>query len=374
MKTMKRILIAIIGLMLCCGLKAQLPTCQYWFDGNYEQCMNVTLTAGSWDGQLDASGLTDGIHTLHLQLIDTTMTFTRNFLFRKVSTIFPSELDYYFWYDNDIVHMQHGTLGNGPIPLDATDLTTGLHTLHLMVKGDNYGYTSNYLFIKTEMTDFIPNLTYHCWFDEDMSHQQTGALGEGNILLDANYLEDGEHVVRVFFEGSTVAAPQCYVFTKGGEGEVYEITVTAVPAEAGTVTGAGSYYADNTCTLVAIPNEGCAFLCWKENGHVVSENASYTFTVTGNRNLVAQFSGTGVDENDGEGLALYPNPVNDKLIVESTGAIRSCEVYSITGQLVLSVTNCSERLEVPVEALPQGTYLVKLVADKFVQTKKFVKN
>jgi hypothetical protein len=95
--------------------------------------------------------------------------------------------------------------------------------------------------------------------------------------------------------------------------------------------------------------------------------------VTGNRNLVAQFSGTGVDENDGEGLALYPNPVNDKLIVESNSTIRSCEVYSITVQLMLSFTNSSERFEVPVEALPQGTYLVKLVADKFVQTKKFVK-
>ena len=373
MNTMKRILIAIIGLMLCCGLKAQLPTCQYWFDGNYDQHVNVALTAGSWDGQLDASGLTDGIHTLHLQLIDTTMTFTRNFLFRKVSTIFPSELDYYFWYDNDIAHMQHGTLGNGPIPLDATALTTGLHTLHLLVKGDDYSNTRNFLFIKTEMVEFIPNLTYHCWFDENMGNQQTGALGEGNILLDASSLEVGEHVVHVFFEGSTVAATQSFIFEKGGGGETYEITATAVPAEGGTISGAGTYYADNTCTLTATPNDGYTFSYWSENGTVVSEEATYTFTVTGTRNLVAQFSGTDVDEFAGESLAIYPNPAKDKLVIEGVGAIRQCEVYSLMGQLVLSHNGGSERLEVPVERLSDGTYLVRLVTDKLVLTRKFVK-
>ena len=370
---MKRILIAIIGLMLCCGLRAQTRTCQYWFDGNYGQHVNVTLTSDPWDGQLDASNLADGIHTLHLHLIDTAMTFTRNYLFHKVSTISPSALEYFFWYDNDIANMQSGTLGNGPLPLDATDLTTGLHTLHLMVKGDNYGYTRNYLFIKTEMTDFINNLTYHCWFDENMSQQQTGILGNGYIMLDANALENGEHLVHVYFEGSTVAATQSFVFEKGSGGETYRITATAVPTEGGTISGAGLFYADNSCTVIATPNPGYTFGYWSENGTVVSENAIYTFTVTGARNLTAHFTGTDVDEYDSRSLVLYPNPVKDKLVIESVGAIRQCEIYSITGQLILSFADASEKLEVPVEQLPNGTFLVKLVTDKLVKTRKFVK-
>lgn len=370
---MKRTLIVLFGLMLCCGLNAQTHTFMYWFDNNYGQSVTTSFSGNVWDTELDVGHLSTGIHVLHYQLPDTAWSPTRSYLFHRVSTIESTNQQYFYWFDNQYSNMQSGILGDGILLFDVESIPAGFHCLHLMLKNENYSTTKSYLFIKTEMVDLGVNLHYHCWFDEDFGHQQSGMLGDGNLLIDVTALADGEHIVRFFLEGSTVAAPQSYVFTKGGGGEVYEITATAVPAEAGTVTGAGTYYANNTCTLTAIPNNGCAFRCWIENGTVVSEEAAYTFTVTGNRNLEAHFSGTGVDENDGGGLVLYPNPVNDKLIVESTGAIRSCEVYSITGQLVLSITNWSERLEVPVEALPQGTYLVKLVADKFVQTRKFVK-
>lgn len=370
---MKRTLIVLFGLMLWGGLNAQTHAIKYWFDNNDGQSVTISFSGNVWDTELDVSHFNDGFHVLHYQLSDTTLSPIKSYLFHKISTIESTNNHYFYWFDNQYSNMQSGTLGDGILLLDVESIPAGFHCLHLMLKNDNYSTTKSYLFIKTEMADLGVNLHYHCWFDEDFSHQQTGNLGDGNLLLDVTALADGEHIVRFYLEGSTVAATQSYVFTKGGGGEVYEITATAVPAEAGTVTGAGTYYANNICTLTAIPNNGCAFRYWMENGTIVSEEAAYTFTVTGNRDLVAQFSGTGVDENEGEGFVLFPNPVNDKLIIESNRDIRSCEVYSITGQLVLSVNSCSERLEVPVEKLPQGTYLVKLVADNFVQTSKFVK-
>ena len=42
-------------------------------------------------------------------------------------------------------------------------------------------------------------------------------------------------------------------------------------------------------TVTATPNEGWDFLNWTENGEVVSTNPIYTFTVTGPRNLIANF-------------------------------------------------------------------------------------
>ena len=373
MKAMKRYIIAIIGLMLCCGLRAQTRTCCYWFDGNLGQSVTTIFSGNVWDTEIDVSQLPDGIHSLHYYLTDTTSTPVKGYFFHKVSNIGASSLEYRYWFDNHHNDLHNGTVGNGTFQLDVSNLATGLHTLHLMVKGSNYNSTRSYLFIKTDLADLGVNLSYHCWFDEDFSHQQTGALGDGNLLVDVTALEDGEHVVRIFLEGSTVAAPQSYIFMKGGEGATYEITASAVPADGGTITGAGTYYENNTCTLTATPNEGYSFVCWKENGNVISQEATYTFTVTGNRNLVAQFSGTGVDEFEGESLVLYPNPVNDLLFVESIGIIRKCEVYSLTGQLMLSLTEGSERLEVPVENLPDGTYMVRLVTDRFVKTSKFVK-
>ena len=64
-----------------------------------------------------------------------------------------------------------------------------------------------------------------------------------------------------------------------GTGTSYEITATANPTEGGTITGAGTYYENGNCTLVATANTGYTFTNWTKNGTVVSTSASYTFTV-----------------------------------------------------------------------------------------------
>ena len=68
-----------------------------------------------------------------------------------------------------------------------------------------------------------------------------------------------------------------------------EITVTINPDEGGTVTGGGYYEGGITCFLTAIANENYIFYYWTENGEVVSSDAVYSFIVTGDRDLVANF-------------------------------------------------------------------------------------
>lgn len=70
----------------------------------------------------------------------------------------------------------------------------------------------------------------------------------------------------------------------------YTVTVAVNPNNAGSVSGGGSYTYGQTCTVTASANNGYAFTNWTENGSQVSTNASYSFTVTGNRNLVANFA------------------------------------------------------------------------------------
>jgi hypothetical protein len=67
------------------------------------------------------------------------------------------------------------------------------------------------------------------------------------------------------------------------------ITATANPTGGGTVSGSGGYAYGATCTLTATPNTGYYFLNWTENGTAVSYDASYSFIVDGDRNLVANF-------------------------------------------------------------------------------------
>ena len=54
-------------------------------------------------------------------------------------------------------------------------------------------------------------------------------------------------------------------------------------------SGSGSYERNFFVTVSATPNEGYKFINWTENGEVVSEEAEYSFEITENRNLVANF-------------------------------------------------------------------------------------
>ena len=70
----------------------------------------------------------------------------------------------------------------------------------------------------------------------------------------------------------------------------YTITVMANPEEGGSVTGSGEYDYNSICTLTATPNEGYTFMYWTENGQYISSDVTYSFTVTSERNLVANFA------------------------------------------------------------------------------------
>lgn len=69
----------------------------------------------------------------------------------------------------------------------------------------------------------------------------------------------------------------------------YGINATPNPSDGGTIMGTGTYQAGETCTLTATANEGYTFINWTENSEVVSTEAEYSFTVDGDRTLVANF-------------------------------------------------------------------------------------
>ena len=70
----------------------------------------------------------------------------------------------------------------------------------------------------------------------------------------------------------------------------YLITTSSNPTSGGTTTGGGTYLAGQSATVIATPYIGWSFDNWKENGNIVSDSSSYTFIVTSNRTLVANFS------------------------------------------------------------------------------------
>ena len=82
------------------------------------------------------------------------------------------------------------------------------------------------------------------------------------------------------------------------------ITVSADPAEGGTVIGGGEFNFGETCMVTATVNAGYYFIGWFENGELVATEREYSFIAINDRDLVATFgeglllgdSGTSTDE------------------------------------------------------------------------------
>ena len=68
---------------------------------------------------------------------------------------------------------------------------------------------------------------------------------------------------------------------------VDDITIVEGPDN---TSGSGNFLYGSSCTVTATPNTNYHFVNWTENGTAVSSEAVYSFTVTGDRNLVANFS------------------------------------------------------------------------------------
>ena len=85
----------------------------------------------------------------------------------------------------------------------------------------------------------------------------------------------------------------------GNEDQPCTISVMANPAEGGIVSGGGSFQQGQFCTVLAIANEGYVFNNWLENDNLISTDSSYTFEVTSNRSLVAQFVVDSVNNTSG---------------------------------------------------------------------------
>ncbi|MFW5725362.1 MAG: InlB B-repeat-containing protein, partial [Bacteroidota bacterium] len=75
----------------------------------------------------------------------------------------------------------------------------------------------------------------------------------------------------------------------GGPTDSFEITAEASPSHGGTIEGTGTWYEGHTATITALPASNFEFQNWTENGSVVSNQAQYSFTATGDRHLVANF-------------------------------------------------------------------------------------
>ncbi|MCC6154575.1 MAG: InlB B-repeat-containing protein [Candidatus Hydrogenedentes bacterium] len=99
--------------------------------------------------------------------------------------------------------------------------------------------------------------------------------------------------------GTTVSASANYTFVADANRDLvanftpvivtYSIATSASPLAGGSTSGGGVYNSGDNVAVTAIANAGYTFVNWTEDGIPVSALASYAFTASADRTLVANF-------------------------------------------------------------------------------------
>ena len=121
-----------------------------------------------------------------------------------------------------------------------------------------------------------------------------------------------------------------------------------------------------------IGNINPEYATYDSEGHIVNDpwptpfwSSGFDLDAIGVIHDIAHYS---VPENGEETIAVYPNPVRDRLTVKADN-LQSVEVYNLVGQLVMSTTSAV----VAMDELNQGIYFVRITADGQTVTKRIVK-
>ena len=130
----------------------------------------------------------------------------------------------------------------------------------------------------------------------------------------------------------------------------YTITAMANPANGGSVEGAGTYTSGSTATLKAVANSGYIFANWTKNGSVVSTNATYSFTVSGNATYVANFN----QIITGPYITLERYTPTTALIGEDTDlslTFKNVGTVATTGTTTVTLTSTNSNVNIEVGTL-----------------------
>lgn len=178
------------------------------------------------------------------------------------------------------------------------------------VRGNNYMVFDNYSITKTSLMapqivlqpqsqtarvgDNV-NFTVAALGSQPLSYQwQNGGVnikGATSATLTLNSVQAtdaGNYSVNITNLAGTVRSDSAKL-TVNTPPPSYTIATSSSPSNEGTTSGGGLFLSGTTVTVRATANTGYAFVNWTENGNVVSTSPNYSFPVSANRSLVANF-------------------------------------------------------------------------------------
>ncbi len=149
----------------------------------------------------------------------------------------------------------------------------------------------------------------------------------------------------------------------------YDILARVNPVNGGTINGTGSYNYGETANLTAVPNDNFVFIDWTENDLQVSTDPNYSFAVTSDRKLCANFNrSVSIDAKEKNiTFNIYPNPTKELINIEIGNAYNYCDEvdfvlydYSGKGNKIENYTLNQNTITLSISDKISGIYYLRI--------------
>jgi hypothetical protein len=228
------------------------------------------------------------------------------------------------------------------------------------------GYHEANMFVDTASTPFIKSNKYKISFKDSCNFESEKSLAHKTIHLAINQgLNNSWNLIWEPYEGFEVASYY-----------IYRGTATDNLQLIGATSGSGSQYTDFTAPAGNIyyqieivgPN-ACNYAELKSTQSVINTS----------RSNIATNNPTGLEKNIDhlDLFNIYPNPFNERIIIESKyhdfkdGII---EITDLTGKRIKVLDIKSDKIEINTNDLDVGLYILRIKTEKAVISKKVFKN
>ena len=249
------------------------------------------ITAGNFNTVQDYNlgSLPTGSHSIQIKLDTTNViaesnendnSYTKTIVVGALPNLTPYQPS--GWSDKVVVT----TVNGGTTDSSNITSTSTLYIDWAVINNGNANVTNNF---STEL--YVDGVFTNSWTVS--APLNTGAY-TSIIGYPLGSLSQGSHTIQIVADATNAVSESNesdnqYTKTVTVNPPGFTITVTASPSSEGTVYGGGTFPSGATCTVSASPAKGYKFVNWTENGTVVSTGTGYSFTVTKNRSLVANF-------------------------------------------------------------------------------------
>ena len=271
-------------------------------DGIYDNGMEITVTATANDGFVFVNWTDNGVIVSDLDVYTfTTMVnrlLTANFApvtqtFTISTSALPADLgvtagDGVYAKDGAVTVTAAANAGAAFVAWTEADAVVSTDASYTFTATADRALVANFVAIRSITTSASPSVGGTTSGD--------GIVNDGSNTTVTAAANPGYVFVNWTVGGAVVSVSVSYSFTVTSDrvlvanfAPVFTISTASAPAAGGSTSGGGSVAGGASVTVVATSNPGYSFVNWTEAGAAVSTNATYTFTASADRTLVANF-------------------------------------------------------------------------------------